>query len=405
MAWNEPGGGNRDPWSGGPGKNQGPPDLDEVWRKFQDRVRQMFGGKPPRRGDGESDGGRGGGSLIGIGVLAVILLVVWALSGIYIVQEGTRGVVLRFGKYIDTTDPGIHWRIPYPVDEVRIVDIGTVRTVEVGYEVLPGGRVRERLNEALMLTQDENIVNVHLAVHYQVSDPVQYLFNFRDPDGTMKALAESAIREMVGQHPLDYVLTEGREKVAASAQELMQAVLEEYKAGLVVNRVAVQDVQPPEEVQGAFADAIRAREDEQRFINEAHAYSNEVVPRAKGEARRLLEEAEAYRARVVARAEGESDRFLALLQEYRAAPQVMRERLYLDAIEQVLQRSSKILVDVENGQPLMYLPLDKLMNEESRSSRAQSAAPSASQQPNSSPPARSSQPSGDRQGLRLRETR
>ncbi|RFA30465.1 HflK protein [Alkalilimnicola ehrlichii] len=366
MAWNEPGGGNRDPWNGS-GKDQGPPDLDEVLRKLQNRVRSLFGGKPPHDGNG-NDGGAGGGGagFAGIGLLIGILLVVWLLSGIYIIDEGKRGVVLRFGAYQTTVDPGLHWRIPYPIDEVRIVDIETVRSIEIGYEVLPGGRTRERLNEALMLTSDENIVNVHLAVHYQVSDPEQYLFEFRDPDGTVKELAESAIREIVGKRQLDYVLTEGREEVAASAHELIQEVLDEYKIGLNVNRVAIQDVQPPEEVQGSFADAIRAREDEQRFINEARAYRNEVLPRADGEAARQLEEALGYRDRVIARAEGESARFLALLTEYQRAPGVTRERLYIDALEQVLQRSSKIFIDVENGQPLMYLPLDKMTGRDGR---------------------------------------
>jgi modulator of FtsH protease HflK len=399
MAWNEPGGGNRDPWSGGPGKDQGPPDLDEVLRKFQDRVRRMFGGQPPRRGDGE-DGGGGGGSTIGIGLLVAILVVVWLLSGIYIVNEGNRGVVLRFGEHVGISTPGIHWRIPYPIDEVRMVNVETVRTAEIGYEVVAGGRTRERLNEALMLTQDENIVNVQLAVHFQVSDPVQYLFKFREPDATMKALSESAIREMVGKRQLDFVLTEGREEVAASAHELIQSVLDEYQAGLQVNRVAVQDVQPPEEVQGSFADAIRAREDEQRFINEARAYRNEVLPGAQGQAARVLEEAEGYRARVVAQAEGEGARFVALLNEYRREPEVMRERLYLDALEQVLQRTTKIMIDVENGQPLMYLPLDRLMGE----GRAADARTLQPQQGVPSQPRSNEQPQ-TRGTTRARETR
>ena len=406
MAWNEPGGGNKDPW-GGSGKNQGPPDLDEVLRKLQTRFKGMFGGKPPLRGVGDEDSGGGGGggaSIAGLGLLVGILLVVWLLSGIYIVNEGTRGVVLRFGEHVGTSTPGIHWRIPYPIDEVRSVNVENVRTAEIGYEVVNGGRTRERLQEALMLTQDENIVNVQLAVHYQVSDPAQYLFRFRDPDGTIKALAESAIREMVGKRQLDFVLTEGREEVAAAAHELIQAVLDEYEAGLQVNRVAVQDVQPPEEVQGSFADAIRAREDEQRFINEARAYRNEVLPRASGEGARLLEEAEGYRARVVARAEGEGSRFIALLQEYRQAPDVMRERLYLDAMEQVLQRSSKILLGTENGQSLMYLPLDRLMGRDADAIERALQQPGGAAMPTM--PARGQQPAGGERGnLRARETR
>lgn len=368
MAWNEPGGGNRDPWSG-PGKDQGPPDLDEVLKKLQDRVRRLFGGKP------SGDGGRSGGTGIGLGLLAAILLVVWLFSGFYIVDQGWQGVVLRFGRHVATTGPGPHWHWPYPVEAVERVNVSEIRAVEIGYQSVGGGRTRPVLDEALMLTEDENIVNVQLAVQYRVEDPASYLFTLRDPDAVLKRLAESALREVVGRSKMDAVLTKGGVEeaiegepviggaahVAERTRELVQAALEQYGAGLTVVDVAVQDIQPPEQVQEAFADAVGAREDRQRLINEAEAYANEVLPRAQGEAARMLEEAEAYRARVVAEAQGESRRFLDLLAEYSEAPEVTRARLYLEAMEQVFQRSSKVLVGVESGQPMMYLPLDKFM--------------------------------------------
>ncbi|KAB7628355.1 FtsH protease activity modulator HflK [Alkalilimnicola sp. S0819] len=384
MAWNEPGGGNRDPWSG-PGKNnQGPPDLDEVLRKLQGRLHRLFGGKSG--GDsGDEAGGGGGAGAFGLMLLAGILLLAWLASGFYIVDQGWRGVVLRFGEHVDTAMPGPHWVLPYPISEVRRVNVTEVRVVEVGYQSTGGGRKRPVLDEALMLTRDENIVNVQLAVQYRVEDPAAYLFQMRDPDGVLKRLAKSALREVVGKRPMEEVLTwgsveeitsegemaprqiGGSAEVAASARELIeQGLAEEYGSGLRLVDVAVQDIQPPDQVQEAFADAVGAREDRQRLINQAHAYANEIIPRAQGEAARATEEAEAYRARVVAEAQGEGSRFVDLLSEYQQAPEVTRERLYLAAMEQVLSRSSKILVGVEGGQPLMYLPLDKMMERSAR---------------------------------------
>ena len=314
MAWNEPGG-NRDPWSGS-GRNQGPPDLDELFKKFNERLRRFTGGRSP--------GGSGG-----IWLIVGLLVVVWLLSGFYIVNEGKRGVVLRFGEYQITATPGIHWHLPFPIEEVRMVDVESRRIIRIGYEPISGGRSRPVLNEALMLTKDENIVNVQLAVQWQVSDPSKYLFTLLEPEQTLKEITESALRESVGKREMDFVLTEGRAEVVEATRELVQETLDHYNAGVRIVEVAIQDVQPPEEVQGAFADAIRAREDEQRLINEARAYSNEVLPRAAGQAARVREEAEGYRAKVVAEAEGNASRFVALLGEYQKAPGVMRCRSQL----------------------------------------------------------------------------
>lgn len=393
MAWNEPGG-NRDPWSGS-GRNQGPPDLDELLKRFTERFRRLTGGKGGG-GDGDSRGGAGGLLLI-----VAVVAVVWLLSGFYIVNEGKRGIVLRFGAYSQTTAPGIHWHLPYPIETVRMVDVESRRIIRIGYEPA-GNRNRPVLSEALMLTRDENIVNVQLAVQWQVSDPARYLFTLLEPEQTLKELTESALREVVGKNEMDFVLTEGRAEVVEATRTLVQEALDRYDAGIRVVQVAIQDVQPPEEVQGAFADAIRAREDEQRLINEARAYHNEVLPQAAGQAARIVEEAEGYRARVVAEAEGEAARFLSLLAEYKKAPGVTRERLYLETMEEVLGRTSKALINVEGGNPVMYLPLDKML-ERGKQAVQQPAATAPSPEPAS----RTGSPAGSagRDRLRDREVR
>ena len=352
MAWNEPGGGNKDPW-GGRG-DQGPPDLDEVVRKMQQKLGGLFGG---RRG-----GGSGGPGLAGLGLVLVLVAIVWLASGFYIVDAGKRGVVLRFGAYTEATMPGPHWHIPYPVEQVKIVDVEQRRFVEIGYRSAGGGQAAVVVpREALMLTKDENIVNVQIAVQYQVSDPRQYLFNVRDPDAVLKQTAESAIREVIGQSQMDFVLKEGRAEVVSKTKALMQRVLDQYEAGLLVSDVNLQDAQPPEEVQGAFSDAIKAREDKERLKNEAETYANEVVPKARGAAARQLQEAEAYKASLVAKAEGETSRFLALLKEYKKAPEVTRKRLYMEAIESVLGNANKVIIDSGDASNIMYLPLDKML--------------------------------------------
>jgi modulator of FtsH protease HflK len=362
MSWNEPGRGNRDPW-GGSG-NQGPPDIDEVIKKLRGRFRGLFGG-PESGGSGGDGAGSGGGSgqgfgAKGISVIVGIVALVWLASGIYIVDEGWRGVELRFGQYVRTTMPGPHWRPPSPIGSVERVNVERRRVAEIGYQTVTGDRAQKVAREALMLTQDENIVDVRLAVQFQVDDPKNYRFNFRDPDETLKQVAESALREVVGKRRMDFVLTEGRTEVAQETRRVLTETLERYQAGLEVVSVDIQDVQPPEQVQSAFEDAIMAREDEQRKINQANAYRNEILPRAQGEAARIREEAEGYRQEVVARAEGESARFIAQLQEYLRAPDVTRQRLYLDALSEILGRSSKVMIDGNAGDPLLYLPLDRL---------------------------------------------
>ncbi len=352
MAWNEPGGNNRDPWGGG-GRDQGPPDLDEVIRKLSGRFNSLFG-----KG---SSGGRGGGrgGTVGLWLIALAVVGIWAASGIYIVDAGSRGVELRFGQVSDITEPGLNYHFPYPIESVEVVDVEQRRAEEIGYRTQPS--VRSIPQEALMLTKDENIVDIRLSVQYQIRDPEQFLFVVRDPNDTLRQVVESSAREVVGSHIMDYILTEGRSDIVNNVLALSQDILDDYGTGLVITNVNLQDAQPPDEVQDAFADAIKAREDEQRLKNEAEAYANEVIPRARGRAARQLEEAEAYRDQVIARAEGETNRFLNLLSEYRKAPAVTGERLYIETMEDVLSRTNKVLVDLEGGNNLLYLPLDRMI--------------------------------------------
>ena len=367
MAWNEPGGSkDNDPWGGGKKNDQGPPDLDEVVKKFQDQVSKIFGGKGRSGGDGEGQGSSTGasGGKIGIGVVLGGALFLWGLTGIYIVDEGKRGVELRFGQYSETTQPGPHWHIPSPIDSVEIVDVSQIRNVEIGYRSGAGGESSKRsvLNEAMMLTQDENIVDVNFAVQYRIKEARDYLFNMRSPDETLREATESAVREIVGKSKMDFVLTEGRSDMVQSAEVLIQDILDRYGSGLQVTSVNMQDAQPPEQVQAAFSDAVKAREDEQRLKNEAEAYANDILPKARGAGARMNEEATAYKSKVVAEAEGQASRFLQVLSEYQKAPEVTRERLYLDAMETVLNSTSKVMLDVEGSGNLLYLPLDRMMS-------------------------------------------
>jgi len=360
MAWNEPGGGNnKDPWGGR--NDQGPPDLDEVVKKMQDKLGSLFGGGGKRGGSGGSASGKG---LAGLGLIAGIIFVVWLFSGIYIVDAGTRGVVLRFGAYVEATMPGPHWRMPYPIEQVEIVNVEQRRFVEIGYRSGTGGQASLTVDrEALMLTEDENIVSIQLAIQYQVDDPRKYLFNVRQPDGVLKQVAESAVREVIGKSKMDFVLKEGRAEVVSRVQTAMQAILDQYDIGMRVSDVNLQDAQPPEEVQGAFSDAIKAREDKERLKNEAETYANEVIPKARGRAARQTEEAQAYKESLIAKAQGEANRFSALLKEYKKAPEVTRKRLYLETMESVFNRTNKVILDSENANNLMYLPLDQLMKQ------------------------------------------
>jgi membrane protease subunit HflK len=352
MAWNDPQWGNRDNR-----KNSGPPDLDEVWRKFNQKLNGMFGGKSGGGDEGgsPSSGLPGGGNLIG--VLIAVALVVWLASGFYIVDTGQRGVVLRFGKYIETTEPGPRWHLPWPIESREVVNVDQVRTVEIGYRNNVKSKV---LKESLMLTDDENIIDLQFAVQYILKDPKDFLFINRAPEDTVLQVAETAMREIVGKNKMDYVLYEGRADIAARAKVLMQDILYRYKTGISVSQVTLQNIQPPEQVQAAFDDAVKAGQDRERLKNEAEAYSNDVVPRARGLASRLKEEAEGYKLAVIANAEGEASRFSQILAEYQKAPQVTRQRLYLDTMQTVMNNTSKIVVDQKGGNSLLYLPLDKL---------------------------------------------
>jgi membrane protease subunit HflK len=359
-------GGDDDRGQGNRGGNQGPPDLEDIWRDFNQKLSGLLGGK---RG-GRRPSGNGGGPQMpnvsfrqfggGIGVLLALLVVVWLASGFYIVNANERGVVLRFGEFVQTTDPGLRWRLPYPFESHEVVDLTGVRTIEVGYR---GAERNGVLREALMLTDDENIINIQFAVQYILKSPESYLFNNRFPDETVGQAAETAMREIVGRSKMDFVLYEGREDIAASAQSLMQSILDRYDTGIQISRVTMQNAQPPEQVQAAFDDAVKAGQDRERQKNEGEAYANNVIPRARGTADRLLEEARAYRDRVVAAAEGEASRFEQILIEYNRAPVVTRERLYLETMQEVLSKSSKVMIDAKGNGNLLFLPLDKLMQQ------------------------------------------
>ncbi|MGZ9014555.1 MAG: FtsH protease activity modulator HflK, partial [Burkholderiales bacterium] len=294
----------------------------------------------------------------GAGLLAALILIVWLASGFYIVPEGQRGVVLRFGKFVETTMPGPRWHLPYPIESAEVVNLLGVRTVEVGYRNNVKSKV---LKESLMLTDDENIIDVQFAVQYVLKSPNDYLFNSREPDESVLQAAETSIREVVGKSSMDFVLYEGRAEVAARAHKLMQEILDRYGTGINISKVTMQNAQPPEQVQAAFDDAVRASQDRERQKNEGQAYANDVIPKARGMAARLQEESEGYKQRVMEQAEGDAARFRLVVAEYSKAPQVTRDRLYIEALQQILSNSSKVLVDQKGGNNLLYLPLDKLM--------------------------------------------
>lgn len=359
MAWNEPGGsGNKDPWGGGNrggGNDQGPPDLDEVVRQLQQKLGSIFGGS--KGGGGGAKGGGSAGS-IGLGVIIAVIGVIWALSGIYIVDEGRRGVVQQFGAYLKTTMPGPHW-YPRFIQSVTVVNVEESRALTVGFRQ-SGSTTSAVGRESLMLTQDENIVDVRLAVQYKIKSASDYLFNVKDPEITLRQATESAIRAIVGQSKMDYILKEGRAEITAQTLKMVQEIMDNYGAGLVITTVNLQDAQPPEQVQDAFADAVKAQGDAERVKNEAEAYANDIIPRARGKAARQMAEANGYKEKVVAEAQGEAYRFEQVLKEYRKAPEVTRKRLYLESMQSVLTHSSKILVDVKEGNNILYLPLDRM---------------------------------------------
>ncbi len=338
--------------------NSNPPDLDDVLRNISKRINEILGRKSG--GSDEEPGGEGPKrqSSSGIVAIGILLLIVWAASGFYIVDEGQRGVVLRFGKHVDTTQAGLRWHMPYPIEKVEAVNVSQVRTVEIGYR----NNVRSKvLKESLMLTDDENIIDIQFAVQYILNSPESFLFNNRDPDNAVLQIAETAIREVIGKNKMDFVLYEGREEVTTRTTQIMQTILDRYQIGITVSRVTMQNAQPPEQVQAAFDDAVKAGQDRERQRNEGQAYANDVIPRARGAAARLLEEANGYQQRVISSAEGDVSRFEQILVEYSKAPGVTRDRLYLDMMQQVLSNTSKILIDQKEGNNLLYLPLDKLI--------------------------------------------
>ena len=395
-----------------PTKPSGPPDLDELWRDFNDKIVGIFGGKkspganggaankpnstdipPPSQRGGGNGGGNGGinvpnfnfsnpfGSKASILIAGAIVFFMWVCSGFFIIQEGQAGVILTFGKYDYTAKPGINWRMPWPIQSEETVNLSGVRSVEVGRPVLIKATNQK---DSSMLTEDENIIDVRFAVQYRLKDPTDYLFNNRDPDAAVVQAAETAVREIVARSKMDTVLYEGREKIGIDLANSIQKILDSYKTGIYVTSVTVQNVQPPEQVQAAFDDAVKAGQDQERLKSEGQAYANDIIPRAKGTAARLIQEAEGYKARVVATAEGDATRFKQVLVEYSKAPQVTRDRMYIDSMREMYNNVTKILVDTTKSNSLLYLPLDKIVAQVSAES-AQAANAQVSQSGTSTP--------------------
>lgn len=352
MAWNEPGnnGKKNDPWKQG-GRDQGPPDLDEVFRNFGKKFGGIFGG-------GKSSNNNSGGAFAALLLIVVVAAVVWALSGFYTIKESERGVVLRFGQYNSEVVPGIHWN-PTFIDQIIPVDITSVRSLRT---------------DGFMLTQDQNLVRVTFEVQYRVYNARDYKFSVVDADRSLHEATDAALRYVIGHSIMDDVLTRGREVVRQNTRQELESIIEPYKLGLALVDVNFRDARPPEEVRDAFDDAIKAQEDQERFIKEAEAYALEIEPRARGQVNRIMQEADAYKQQIVLKAQGEVARFEKLLPEYIAAPKVTRDRMYLETMEYVYSNTSKVMVDVKNGNNIMYLPLDKMMNSSSATSRETNSA-------------------------------
>jgi len=358
MAWNEPGGNNQDPWGGRKGGgNDGPPDLDEAFKKVQEKINGLFGG------GGKSSGGNGGLSGASFVAMLIIFSLVYLALGVYQVNEQERAVVLRFGLYNQTKGPGLHWNPPL-VDNVTTVNVT---------------RVRLHSTKGEMLTEDLNIVEVNLSVQYSIADARDFVLKVRNPESSLAQASDSALRHIIGSSEMHSVLTEGRERIAIDVATRLQSYLDHYSTGIQIEKVNVEETNPPNQVQEAFDDVNKAREDEERSKNEAEAYANGIIPEARGKAQRTIEEANAYKAQVVARSQGEAQRFKKLLTEYNKAPKVTRERLYIDAMQEVLSNSSKVMVDVEGGNNMMYLPLDKLVRPSASTNSLQDLSPEALQ--------------------------
>jgi len=355
MAWND--NDKQNPWGG---NGQTPPELDAVIKDFKNKFDNFFGGK-------KASGSKEGGNIPSAGgfkYIFILALLVWGLSGIYIIDPAEKGVVLRFGAFQEETSQGPHWHLPFPIETLNRINVEQIRTAEIGYRNVVSGSRRFGGNvssESLMLTKDENMIDAKFAVQYKINDVQAYLFNVANPDATLRHVAESAIRQVVGKNTMDYILTEGRMDIADSIRQRSQELLDMYEIGLQITTVNMQDAQPPEQVQASFSDAVKAREDKQRLINEAQTYANDILPKSRGKAARMLEESKAYKSEVVSKSEGESSRFKQILTEYEKAPEVTRERLYRETMEVVLANTSKVVVD-SKANSMMYLPIDKLIS-------------------------------------------
>ncbi len=392
-------------------RNDGPPDLDELWRDFNRKLGGLFGGKgggspPPQRGGAPGNGGgfqpdmKSAG--IGIGLIAAVVVLVWAGSGVFIVQEGQQAVVTSFGRYSQTRDAGLQFRWPYPFQAHETVAVTQLRSVDVGRNTVAAST---GLRDSSMLTQDENIVDIRFTVQFRLKDARAYLFENRNPEEAVVQASETAVREIVGRSRIDQVLYEQRDAIAADLVTSIQSQLDRLNAGIVVANVNVQNVQVPEQVQAAFNDAVKATADRDRFKNEGQAYAADVIPKAQGTASRLKEEAEGYRARVIAQADGDGQRFRSVLTEYQKAPQVTRDRLYLETMQTVYGNVSKVMVDSRGGSNLLYLPLDKLMQQAGAAVPATPAAPVSVPTPESAPAAAADARSRDGSRTRDRDVR
>ena len=356
--------------------NDGPPDLDELFVDLRKKIDNMFKIKPNTNNNGSNGNSSNGkqpinsnSNRIPTGTIILIVFLIWMATGFYIVDQGSRGLVLRFGKNTEITQPGPRWHIPYPVETVEIVNQEQVRTNEVGYRSSgAGGTTSQQLRESLMLTGDENIIDLQFAVQYNLKSVQDYLFNNRSVENSVRGAAETAIREVVGKSEMDYVLYEGREEIAIKTNELMQDILDRYRSGINITSVTMQNAQPPEQVQAAFDDAVKAKQDLERQKNEGQAYANDIVPKARGTASRLIAEANGYKAAIENEAKGNASRFDQILTEYTRAPEVTRNRLFLETQEQIMLSVSKVIVDQKGSNSLLYLPLDKLINQKKKSS-------------------------------------